>query len=108
MYMKKDIIKHACINSLLTALYVGLVASFLFYVPRFFEFVEKPDTVFAPIMMLMLFVFSASITATLILGKPILWYLDEKKEEAINLFLYTLFIFFIIMVVAFILLATTA
>jgi hypothetical protein len=106
--MKKNIFKYACINSLLTALYIAFVASFLFYVPTYFDFVDKPDTVFAPIMMLMLFVFSAAVTASLVLGRPILWYLDGKKKEAVNLFFYTLAFFFIIIILAFILLATTA
>ncbi len=106
--MKKDIIKYACINSLLTAIYIAFISSFLFYVPRYFDFVDKPDTVFAPIMMLMLFVFSAAVTSTLVLGRPILWYLNGKKKEAISLFIHTLVIFFFIILFAFILLATTA
>lgn len=106
--MKKDILKYACINSLLTALYIGLISWFLFYVPSYFELNDKPDTVFAPIMMLMLFVFSAAITASLVLGRPILWYLDGKKKEAISLFIHTLIVFFFIMLLAFILLTTTA
>ncbi len=106
--MKQDILKYSCINALLTALYIVLVGSFFFYVPRHFAFVDKPDTVFAPIMMLMLFVFSASVTGSLVLGRPLLWYLDGKKKEAISLFTHTLVIFFFIMLLAFILLATTA
>ena len=106
--MKKDILKHAFINSFLAALYIILVASFLFYGPRYFAFAEKPDTVFAPIMMLMLFVFSASVTSALVLGRPILWYLDSRKEEAVILFLSTLSIFFIIILLAFACLATIA
>lgn len=106
--MRKDILKYACINSLLTALYIGLVGSFFFYGPRYFEFADKPDTVFAPIMMLMLFVFSATLTATLVLGRPVLWYLDGRKKEAVSLFFYTLGVFFIAMLLAFIVLVTTA
>lgn len=106
--MKQDILKYACINSILTALYIVLVGSFFFYVPRHFAFVDKPDTVFAPIMMLMLFVFSASITSALVLGRPLLWYLDGKKKEAISLFIHTLIVFFFIILLAFTLLAGTA
>lgn len=106
--MKKDILKYACINSLLTAGYIWLVASFLFYGPQYFDFAGKPDTVFAPIMILMLFVFSAAITATLVMGRPVLWYLDGKKREAVSLFLYTLAAFFVIMLSAFVVLVTTA
>ena len=99
--MQKDILKYACINALLTALYIGLISSFLFYVPKYFELEGKPDTVFAPIMMLMLFVFSAAITATLVLGRPILWFLDGKKKEGISLLFYTLAAFFVILILVF-------
>ncbi len=102
------ILKHAIINALLTSLYIGLIASFLFYGPTFFDLAGKPDTVFAPIMMLMLFVFSAAITGALMLGRPMVWFLDGKRKEAIRLFFYTLVIFFIIMLVAFFVLTTTS
>ena len=105
--MRKEILKYACINALLTILYIILIASFLFYVPRYFAFSEKPDTVFAPIIMLMLFVFSAAITGSLVLGRPILWYLDGRKKEAIHLFAYTLAIFFVFMLVTFAILTKT-
>lgn len=55
----------------------------------------------APIIMLMLFVFSAGMTATLVLGRPVIWYLDGKKKESIQLLLSTLFAFFILTVLAF-------
>lgn len=106
--MKKQIVKHATINAVLTGLYVVLVASFIFYVPRHFALQDKPDTVFAPIIMLMLFVFSASVTGLLVLGRPIFWYLEGKKSEAITLFLYTLTIFFFLMLIAFFILVKTA
>jgi hypothetical protein len=101
--MKKDIFKYALINSLLTVFYIGLVASFLFYGPRYFVFAGKPDTVFAPIMMLMLFVFSAAITSALVLGRPVLWYMDGRKKEAVSLFFATLSIFFAVMIFIFLL-----
>lgn len=106
--MKKGILKYAFVNAILTSLYISLVASFLFYGPHYFAFAGKPDTVFAPIMMLMLFVFSAAITATLVLGRPILWYMDGNKKDAISLLFYTLLVFFIIMLLAFTVLIATA
>jgi len=72
--MKNIIIKTAAINAILTA----------------------------PIVMLSLFVFSAALTGTLIFGRPILWYLDGKKSEAISLFAYTLAIFLTITIFAFV------
>jgi len=43
-----------------------------------------------PAAFLLLFILSAAVTGSLILGKPILMYLDGKKAEALKLFLYTL------------------
>jgi len=101
--MKNDIIKHAFINASLTALYIIGISSFLFYVSRFFD---SPNTVLIPIMMLSLFVFSAALTGSLIFGRPILWYLEGKKEEAVFLLIYTLGIFLIITLLIFSLLLT--
>jgi hypothetical protein len=106
--MKKDILKYAFVNAFLTSLYISLVASFLFYGLRYFDFVEKPDTVFAPIMMIMLFVFSAALTGILVLGRPILWYMDGNKKDAVNLLLSTLLVFFVIIILAFSVLVVTA
>jgi len=101
--MKNDIIKHAFINASLTALYIIGISSFLFYVSRFFD---SPNTVLIPIMMLSLFVFSAALTGSLIFGRPILWYLEGKKEEAVFLLIYTLGIFLVITLLIFSLLLT--
>ena len=93
--MKNDIFKNAALNAALTALYIAAVASFLFYAPNIFG-KDEPDTVLAPILMLSLFVFSAAVTSMLVFGKPILWYLDGKKKEAIWLLFSTLGIFLVI------------
>jgi len=46
----------------------------------------KMTTLGGPIAFLMLFVFSALITGSLVLGRPIYLYLNGKKEEAVRLF----------------------
>ena len=51
--------------------------------------------------MLMLFVFSAAFTGTLVLGRPIVWYLNGKKREALSLLFYTLGVFLAITLIAF-------
>ena len=91
----KRIIIHASINALTTALYVALVSSFMFYAPRVPD--EKISVLF-PMAMLMLFVFSAAFTGSMVFGKPVLWYLDGKKKEAVQLLAATLAIFFCITV----------
>ncbi|MFA6917864.1 MAG: hypothetical protein WC285_03455 [Candidatus Gracilibacteria bacterium] len=94
----KTILKSAIINSTATALYIILVASFLFHVED--VKLEEPS-VLIPIFMLMLFVFSAALTGTLILGKPILLYLEGKKKESVSLLAYTLGIFFLTILLVF-------
>lgn len=97
--MEKDIIKSAFLNALATTAYIALVAFFMFYVPKSFGSGED-STVLIPIVMLSLFVFSAALTGVLVFGRPIIWYLDGKKKEAIRLLAYTLVIFLIITIIA--------
>ena len=91
--------KIAFANALLTAAYIMIIGSFLFYAPEIFGRGED-KTPLIPIALLLLFVFSASLTGALIFGRPILWYLDNRKKEAIQLLAYTLGIFFIFIIIA--------
>ncbi|MDE2041413.1 MAG: hypothetical protein KGI59_03480, partial [Patescibacteria group bacterium] len=60
------ITKHALINGLLTAVYVAFVGIFFHSVPLIFgRSPGTPDTVFVPIFMLSLFVFSAALCGAL-------------------------------------------
>ncbi|MBI3934148.1 MAG: hypothetical protein HY316_05620 [Acidobacteria bacterium] len=84
------ILKNALFNAVATAAYVIAVGSFLFYAPKVFG---RGNSVLIPIAMLLLFFFSAALTGALILGRPVLWYLDGKKKEALSLLVSTLAIF---------------
>jgi len=98
----KNITKYATLNALGASLYVILIASLIYSLSN--GFLGKNNTIFIPIAMLMLFVFSAAFTGILILGRPVIWYLDGKKKEAIYLLFYTLLVFFVINLLAFFLL----
>jgi hypothetical protein len=50
----------------------------------------KMDSVIGAIGFLMLFVLSAGVVGSLIVGKPIFMYLDGKKKEAVSLLVTTL------------------
>lgn len=91
-------LKHSLINASLTALYVGKVGVFMFYAPQIFT---SENTALLPIAMLLLFVFSAALTGLLIFGRPVLWYLEGKKNEALTLLFYTLGILLGITLLAF-------
>ena len=99
--MPKDILKNAFLNAVLTAVYVAFVAMSMFYVPKALGLDDTPDTVLMPVFMLLLLVFSVALVGTLIFGRPVLWYLNGRKKDAVTLLLYTLGIFFLITVVAF-------
>ncbi|KKS46614.1 hypothetical protein A2567_00835 [Candidatus Azambacteria bacterium RIFOXYD1_FULL_42_11] len=98
--MKNIIIKNALVNALLTALYIVIIASFMFYGQKFFGGPNQADIVLMPIIMLSLLVFSTAVVGSLIFGRPIMWYLDGQKKEAISLLVYTLGIFLIITILA--------
>jgi len=97
--MKNNIIKNAALNAFAAALYVAAIASFLFYSSRIFGS-AKADTALVPFVMLLLLVFSVAFMGLLIFGRPVLWYLDGKKKEAVSLLVYTLGIFLTITIVA--------
>ena len=96
------ITKYALLNSLGTSVYVIAIASFLYFLGK--NFPGGNESVFIPIFMLMLFVFSAAFTGILVFGRPIMWYLDGKKKEALSLLFHTLLIFFVVTIIAFALL----
>jgi len=93
MPTKTSIIKYALANSLWTAFYITLVGLFFHSAPDIFS--RGPDSALIPVVMLLLFVLSATICASLMLGRPVLWYLDGRKKEALTLFGYTLLFFFV-------------
>ena len=107
LIMKSPILKLAALNALSTALYIALVASLFFYLSHGFG-KNTADTVLIPFSMLLLFVLSASITGSLVLGRPILWYLDGKKKDAVSLLIATVGCLFLLTLFAFSMLAIFA
>src|SRR3989344_7881610 len=102
----KGVIKYAVINSLGTAAYIVFVVSLIFSLGN--KFSGGDETIFIPIAMLMLLVFSVALVGSLIFGRPIIWYLNEKKKDAVLLLAYTMGIFFAITLIAFLILIVIA
>lgn len=96
--------KNPFINSLAAALYIAIIASVMFYGKNIIP--PGPDTIFAPIAILSLFVLSAAVMGYIFLSQPIQMYLDGSKKPALKLFGQTLVSFAVITVIAFVLLAT--
>ena len=80
--MNRSIVKRAMINALATAAYVTLVGVFMFNANHIFG---EEDKFLSPVVALLLFVLSAGITASLTFGQPVMWYVDGKKKEALQL-----------------------
>jgi hypothetical protein len=98
--MKNKIIEGALIDAVLAAIYIGFVAWFMFYVGNSRVFTNV-SPMLGIMLMLSVFVFSATLVGALVLGRPIMWYLGGQKREAVSLFVYTLVVFFIITVILF-------
>lgn len=100
--MLRGILRYAFLNSFLTALYVYLVANFIFFLDTLSP--GHVSSVFIPVAMLMLLVFSVAVVGSLIFGRSVMWYIDGKKKEAVVLLSYTLGILFLIIVLVFLVL----
>jgi len=73
-------------NALGTVAYITVVATFMQNGSKLFG--EK-DNFITPIVVLLLFTLSAIVVGGLVLGKPLMLYLDNKKKEAVSMFLQT-------------------
>jgi uncharacterized membrane protein YbhN (UPF0104 family) len=85
--MKKELIKYGLMAALGEAVYVILIALFMQNANQYFG--QKPS-IFGFAAFLLIFVLSAAISGALVLGKPILLYLENKKKEAVELFFITI------------------
>lgn len=85
------------LHSLGVLAYVSLVVLFMSNVQKIFG---KNDNIVAGIIILLIFILSALITGSLVLGRPIMLYLDGKKTEAVKLPFYTMASLFVLLLLA--------
>ena len=85
---KPDYFLKSLINAAGVFMYVSAVAWLSFNSQTIFG--SKPDNFLAPLLVLLLFIISASITGLLVLGKPIHLYVKGLKKEATTLLFATL------------------
>lgn len=78
---------NAVLSSLGIFLYVAAVALFISNGERIFG---KQENFWVPLVMILLFVFSAAVTSLMFFGRPAHLYLSGQKSEAIKLVFYTL------------------
>ncbi|HTX86823.1 MAG TPA: hypothetical protein VMC41_02010 [Candidatus Nanoarchaeia archaeon] len=89
----------ALLNSLGIVVYVALVVLVIQTAGKTFG---TMNDLIGPIAFLLLFVLSAAITGSLALGRPVILFLDNRKVEAIKMFLCTIGWLFLITVVVFV------
>ena len=94
---KMNLYLQGLINAVLAGGYVSLVALFMSNAESIFG---KEDGFFGTIVFLMLFVLSATVMGTLILGKPVMMYIDGQKKEGVKLLGITIAWIFLIIVIA--------
>ena len=102
MNLEKNPVVHSLGHAVLTLAYVSLVAFVMSHAQSWFP---GPDTWLTPVAVLMLFVLSAAITGTLVLGRPILMYVDGQKKEGLQFFGYTVGWLLILTIIVFVVLA---
>lgn len=85
--INKETIKQSFINAIGTLVYVSLVALLMNNGEKIFG---KAQDYIAPVAILLLFVISAAVTGTLVLGKPVLLFAKGERSEALRLFFATL------------------
>ena len=95
--MKKELVKWSFLMAAGELVYISLVATFMQSGEKSFG---KEVGILGPVAFLLLFVFSASLSGAIVLGKPTLLYLEGKKKDAITLFGFTLSWFFVFFLVA--------
>jgi len=82
---KADIYKWALINAGAASLYITFLA---WLMPRISEGMPK-ESFFGPAAFLTIFVVSAAVTGSLVLGRPTFWFTSGHKKEAVKLLAYT-------------------
>ena len=83
----KTLVPLGLLHAVMVALYVILISWVMTNGEQWFG---KMDSFIGPALMLMLLVLSAAITAFLVFGRPVLMYLDQKKQEAVKLLGFTI------------------
>lgn len=85
--MKNHLPTRALLNSLGVFIYIVGIVLLLNNAQRLFG---DGKTFWTPVFMLLLLVLSATITGFLVLGKPIMLYIENQKETAVKLLGYTI------------------
>lgn len=87
----KPMTKNPFYNALFAIAYIVILITVAFSTSSIFA--GKEDTIFIPMGMLSLLVFSVALMAYLFFYQPVLMLIEGKREQAVKLFLHTIGIF---------------
>ena len=87
--MNKKLLGWSFLHAILAMLYILGVGLFMSHGAQIFGG-DDSRSLLVPAAILLLFVISASVMGILILGKPILMYLENKKKDALTMLFYTI------------------
>jgi uncharacterized membrane protein len=102
--MPKKLIAQGFLLALGEGAYIALVALVMRYAATI---VPKDPSILGFTTFITIFVLSAAVTGSLIIGKPILLYLDGKKKEAVTLFAFILGWLFVSLLILFLIITLT-
>ncbi len=81
-------IKNPYLSAVLASAYIiTLIVLLTFVAPMVFA--EKEDTIFIPMAMLSLLVFSVCVMGYLFVAQPLMLYIDGHKKDALSFFMRT-------------------
>ena len=83
----KKLFLTSVVNSLGVLVYIFLVVLFMSNAEKIFG---QGDNLMTGVIILLLLVLSALITGSLVLGRPIIYYLGGQKHEGVRLLLFTM------------------
>jgi hypothetical protein len=95
--------KNPIVNGLAASVYIILIASVMNFGTKI---MSQPDTFLAPVAVISLFTLSAAVMGYVFCYQPVQLYFEEKKKQAVRLFLQTVIVFAGITVLTFVLLFT--
>jgi len=92
----KNSLQTAVINSVATAVYIALVSLLMTYGNQIFG---QEMGVLGGVGILLLMTLSVLVVGSLVIGKPLMMYLDGNKKEAVKLLMQTILILAVITVI---------
>jgi hypothetical protein len=88
--MNREILKYSLIGAGITTAWILIVVSIIFNAEALFSDRVPEDNLLIPVVMLHVFVISAAVTSMGVFGRPLMWYLDGRKKDAVMLAIYTI------------------